>query len=858
VHDNLADAALAMPPELAAQWAKKEAAWLEKRDKIDSLLPQKLGNLVGHLARGGQADVAVALARSLLGIMPSLHTGEQISVSEPRARFDTWDYEQILSAQLPSLVSASCESGFVMFCDLLESAVRFYLGGRDPPEDYSHTWRPAIEDSEQNLLSDPKELLVSAVRDAAVQIIKAESSLLSALADALEKRKWFIFQRIVLHLLRVFPTGNEALIAVQLTDEKKFDKPTLWHEYSFLAKEQFGSLSPQDQSKILTWIDIGPDIEKMRAIDEKMTGKPPTNEQVEYYANHWRLSHLAPIHVSLPEEWRSRYSKLVAQFGEPEHPEYLVYSSGGIGPTSPKNAQELQSMNLSEIANLLKTWQPSGGILDSSPEGLGRVLSGVVTSDPERFAKEALMFQGLDPTYVRGLLGGFRDAAKNGHCFTWHHILKLCQWTVEQPRDNTDKESSLEFDTTWGPARRTVAALLSAGFQKGPCELSSDLRKEAWDVLQPITEDPDPTPEREKSALDTGSLDPANLSINSVRGEALHTVIRYALWVKRHLDKNSTSEQSRGSTLDKIPEARAVLDAHLDLGRERSLAIRVVYGQYLPQLLFLDKEWSSRRLPEIFPTDKSLQDLHDATWEAYLAYCPPYESVFEVLHDKYLAAVNRLDEAPSKWRYVGADPMERLAEHLMVLYWRGKLDLENVILKQFFAKAAGNLRRHSLSFIGRSLLNTKEEVPAAVLERLKALWISRLQAITSSGSSNLEEFSSFGWWFASGKFESNWGLEQLLSVLQSAGHAEADHQVINRLRDLSSESPELTMECLALMFGSKDASLIFLAWREQVYKILNAAISSGNQKAHEKAVTLINRLTALGHTELRTLLGKSS
>jgi hypothetical protein len=859
VHADLTDAALAMPAGLAAEWAKKEAAWLDKRDSIDFLLPQKLGNLVGHLARGGQADVAVALARSLLGIIPPSHTGQQISVSEPRAKFDNWNYEQVLQAQLPSLVSASGESGLAMFCDLLESAVHFYLGGREPPEDYSHAWRPAIEESEQNVPSAPKELLVSAVRDAAVQIIKAESSRLLALADGLEKRKWFIFPRVVLHLLRVFPTGNDALIAIQLADKRKFDELTLWHEYSLLAKEHFGSLSPQDQSKILTWIDSGPDIEKMKTIEEKRTGNPPRKEQMERYADHWRLSHLAPIHASLQEEWKFRYSKLVAQFGEPEHPEYLVYSSGGVGPTSPKNAQELGSMSVPEMASFLKTWQPSGGILDHSPEGLGRVLSGLVTSDPERFSKEALMFQGLDPTYIRGLIGGFRDAVKNGHCFTWQGILKLCQWTVDQPRDISDRESSLESDTTWGPARQSVAGLLSAGFQRGPCELSYDLRKEAWNVLQPITEDPDPTPEREKSALDMGSLDPTNLSINSVRGEALHCVIRYALWVNRHLDENSTGERSRGCGLDKIPEARVVLDSHLDLGREPSLAIRVIYGQHFPQLLFLDKEWSSkRRLPEIFPSDKALQDLHDATWEAYVVYCHPYESVFEVLHDEYLAAVNRLGEAPSKWRYLGADPKERLAEHLMALYWHGKLDIGSPILARFFEKAPGAVRGHGLSFIGRSLLSMKEEIPATALERLKRLWEWRLDTATSAASSNNEELPFFGWWFASGKFDSNWGLKQLFLVFQNAGHTEADHQVINRLRDLTPQFPELTMDCLTLMCGSNDASLIFLAWRGQVHEILDAAIRSGNQRAHEKAVTLINRLTALGHTELRTLLGKNS
>jgi hypothetical protein len=272
----------------------------------------------------------------------------------------------------------------------------------------------------------------------------------------------------------------------------------------------------------------------------------------------------------------------------------------------------------------------------------------------------------------------------------------------------------------------------------------------------------------------------------------------------------------------------------------------------------LDKKWCSKRLPLILPSDKALQDLHDATWEAYVVYCHPYESVYEILHDEYLVAANRVGETLSKWRYLGADPKERLAEHLLTLYWHGKLDIGNPILARFYEQAPAALRRHSLSFIGRSLLSTEEEIPATVLERLKRLWEWRLDTTTSAASSNTEELTSFGWWFASGRFGSDWELKQLSSVLQSAGHTEADHQVINRLKDLAPQSPELTVDCLALMFASKNASLIFLAWREQAHEILDTAIRSRNPKAHEKAVILINRLTALGHTELRTLLGKNT
>jgi hypothetical protein len=130
------------------------------------------------------------------------------------------------------------------------------------------------------------------------------------------------------------------------------------------------------------------------------------------------------------------------------------------------------------------------GLFESSPEDF--VLSEVVSSEPNRFANDALQFRGVDPTYVRALLGGFRESVKQKRSFAWTAILELCQWVMEQPRDITGQQESFEFDVGWSRTRRTIADLFSAGFETGPCELPFDLRYDAWKVLEPIAEDPDP------------------------------------------------------------------------------------------------------------------------------------------------------------------------------------------------------------------------------------------------------------------------------------------------------------------------------------------------------------------------------
>ncbi|MGD0177792.1 MAG: hypothetical protein ABSA50_03985 [Candidatus Bathyarchaeia archaeon] len=859
VHSDLVDAALAMPPVLAAEWAKKEIDWIEKRDRINFLLPQKLGELIGHLARGKQADAALELTRSLLGTFSSEDERKGISPLEPQARLDTWHYAQILQTAVLDLIAAAGEKALVLFCELLESAIQTYVKSSGP-EDYSYLWRPAVEDSEQNLLSDPKELLVSAVRDSAFQIIKMDLIRLPAIVGQLEKRKWLIFQRIALHLLRTFPSGYDTLIAEWLADQLKFGNLGLWHEYSLLAQDHFGDLSLEDQDKILKWIGDGPDVKKFNAMEGNRTGKAPSKEEIEHYVKRWRLTYLASIHSSLPEKWITRYDELKKELGEPEHPEFLIYSGGGFGPTSPKNAQELQLMSAAEIVSFLKTWHPNGGFLASSPEGLGRVLSGIVSSNPARFAEVTNLFREIEPTYVRALLTGLREAVKQKHSFAWATILELCQWVMEQPRTITDRKDNFESDMGWVWTRKTIADLLSAGFETGPGELPYDLRNKAWNVLERITEDPDPTPEQEKANYDTPNMNPSELSINSVRGEAIHAVVRYALWVRLHLEKETDSEQRVAHGFDEMPEARAVLDAHLDPARESALAIRAIYGQWFPWLLLLDKRWAFSKVSSIFTHEANLRDFHDVAWEAYLVYCPPYNNVVDVLHEEYAEAVERLGEAVSKWRYIGADPRERLAEHLMILYWRGKLNLTDVILRRFFERASDNTRGHALSFVGRELSNVKEEIQTSTLERLMMLWEHRLETseLSKTGSIKVRELAAFGWWFASNKFDNKWALTQLSAILMRVDQVEAEHQVIKRLAYLVPKFPEQVIQCLSLMITESKGSLLVLAWREQVRLILGAGANSENPKARENAVILINRLTALGHLEFRDLINKTS
>ncbi len=845
---DLADAILNMPPDVAVQLVDKAKEWANS-PSLDPLLADKLGALIVHLAQGGQLEAALSLAERLLDILPDpsiSDTGAGNALEEflkpspePKAKIDLWYYEQLLKKHIPELVKVAKLDALGLLCDLLDKALRFSQRRReDKTEDYSF-WCPAVEEHPPIPRGNLKEALVDGIRDAAELLIREELVSLPEIVELLESRSWPIFHRIALHLLRQFPEEAPDLIADRLTDRALFDSISLYHEYGLLLREQFRMLDPDQQKLILNWIREGPNPKQLER---------KSKEESEQYKKHWQRDKLYWLQDDLPKEWRRHYEALVEELGEPEHPEFPVPSGTvWIGPTSPKTAEELQRMSVEEIVDFLRRWQPPSELpFEPSPEGLGRELVKVISQTPERFAGEAIKFKDLDPRYVRALICGLREAAKQRKMFDWEPVLELCQWVVEQPREIEGRTvRRLEADPHWGWTRTEIARLLGVGFDKKI--IPFNLRSTAWEVLLPITDDPDPTPEDETRS----DLNPLELAINTTRGEAIDTVIRYALWVRRHLESLPDGEERIVRGFAEMPEVQKVLERHLDPAQDPSLAVHSMYGRWFSDLALIDLQWARDNAKQIFPLAEQGSAYFKAAWNAYLIFCRPYDSVFEILRDQYHYAVERIGLHRDDVRWP-ADPDEKLAEHLMELYWRGKIALDDPLLTGFWEKASDGLRGHALSFVGRSLKRTNGDIPLEILKRLKLLWESRIKEIKRNPSAHEKELTAFGWWFVSEKFDMDWAIAQLAESLKLVPKTEPDHIVLEHLGKIVETHPEESVECLRRVIEGDRAGWTIYVSRDRIRKTLEVALRLPS--ASKKAEKVINVLYSRGFPEFRDLL----
>ena len=854
VHDDLADIALTLPGPLAAKLVPQAKTWIQTPYEL--LLPEKLGALVSKLTQEGEAGSALDLARAVLEVLPD--PKPIILVPEPRARFDAWNYERILRKDIPQLVKAVGMPALTLVCDLLDRAVT--LGQKDNqgggPEDYSSIWRPAIEYGRDSL-HGVADVLTSAVRDCAEELVTEGIATTAEVIQALEKRRWQIFHRIELHVLRRFADRAPDLVAERLREPARFDYSGIVREYSLLAKEQFGHLDTGDKDRILAWIEAGPDLENFKARWGRFTGQAVSDEDARRYAKGWRRDRLTLFLDHLPEDWKVRYQELVREIGQPNDLiEARQITGGAFAPASPKSSDDLSKMSIPEMIAYLRSWQPSNEPFGEKIAGLASELGAIVAADPSRLASEAQRFKNLDPTYVREFLYGFSEPAKKKIDFDWKEILALCQWATGQPPTIHGQKGGLfDRDPDWGWTRSTIARLLSTGFEADAVPI--ELRREAWEIVEQLTEDPSPTAEDEARYLGKDKSDPSSLSINSTRGEAMHNVIQYALWIRRDFEKRPNAKELTGRGFEEMPEVQRVLDRHLDAAIDPSLTSRSVYGRWLPWLHFLDGSWTEKNLAKIFPKNETLRKLWDCTWTTYVVHCEAYNNVFELLKSEYSFAVEHIGEHAFGGSHLG-DPDERLANHLMTLYWRGKVSLteENGLLQRFYAKAPDKLRGYSATFVGRSLGNEGGDVAPEIIERLKTLWTTRCTVASSATGtvSYVEEMGQFGWSFVSKKFDDDWAILQLAESLKIAKKTAPDHLVVERLANLSGRFPRKAVECLAMIVEGDLEGWGVLGWRDDARKVIAGAIGSGDVAARSAATNLAHRLGSRGYFEFKELL----
>ncbi len=655
--------------------------------------------------------------------------------------------------------------------------------------------------------------------------------------DVLRGHKYSFFRRLELHLYYLYPDRFNNEIRELLINGEAMKTSYLRREFLPLLEDQFPKLDQTFQSKILNNIKCGP---------EAIEIEGQTEENVGIQKERWQLRFLTPIKDYLPDDWKQKYQKMIGRHGELAMEEEEV--TGWIGPTSPLTAEEINDLKPEEVLDYVAEWSPpKQAFRASSPEGLGRLLEQTVQERSLEFSRlaERLSEKKARPVYISHFLSGLSHALENERPIEWLPIVKLGEVIIDTDKIGEFSKPSINSEIGWKGAHKSMVRLFGVGFVSKKYSVPWEFRKTVWEIIKAVTNDDDPTAEYEQDYLG-GNMDPFTLSINTVRGEAMHTVIKYAFWCSQNLDREGTKTvKSR-----MVPEAKSLLNKHLDLAVDNSLAIRSVYGRYTPQLVYLDREWVQKNVTKIFPKESSKKAHWVAAWGAYLRN-GVYDTTFEVLKDEYRRSFSLLTAEPLKGHRV-IDIDRRLPHHLMIGYAKGLADEDLIVA--FFNEAPVYVRAEAIHFVGRSILQKRipdsTQAPKLLVKKFRELWDKRLAV----ENPDVEELREFGWWFARSPFDKEWTINSLLNTLEATkGDIQQRDEIIEELKDYTKKSPLPTISALDSIARADERGWGIRIKIDDYSHIIQDVIKSSSEEAKKIAAELIDFLGRRGFTDLREL-----
>lgn len=836
---------------------KNEIKWLGSLSKFHPILAKKLGELLRSLSRDGLHGEALSVAEIALDLSQNEHDSENSFGSKVTTKCEWFQYQTILEKMYPELVNLAWDTSLSLLCNLLDKAL---YANRDSDEeargfqDFSYIWRRRLESSNYHS-QDIKDLLITAIIKSTIKILETDPSNLNGMLHIIEQYKWTVFGRIHLFLLQNNTAPDISKIEGALISDRFFDKNDYYHEYYLLLKKYFFNLTLASQEKITKRIverDFSYLTDHGYTDDEQSTAKAI-----------WQIKHLEPIQDHLPTPTKNNYKDLVTKYGEPESKGfYSDTPHAWIGPESPIGFSDLAAKEPKDLIDFLSKWEPATDkMFGPSKRGLGQILDEVITKSPTKYVPFIEVIHTLqEPTYVSATFSGLRNAINQGKTLPWEPIINLCLWVLDNqdqisPRDPSQvSEYNIDPDWTW--TKHTIASLLYtalAPHNDKRMELYP-FRDSIWKILEQLAEDKNPTLEDEQRYSDSEGYD--SLAINSVRGEALHAVMHYALWQYHKFENELGKEKLKSGIFDRLPEVKLLLEKHLDVNHDPLLSTRTVFGKWLPWLITLDEKWVKNSVKLIFPDSDDTFKYRKAAWRTYIKFAQPYSGVFKIIKSEYDFWLLQLPNEDTE-----KDSTNHLAHHLMAFYWRGLVELND--LDTFFKIAAPATCSDAMSYIGLTLRRGDDEIPSEILLRFQALWEYRLATIQSHFAleTHFHELNTFIWWFESMAFDLDWAFQQLKAVLELIKYPQHITVLLDTFKALVEKKTlnpiylSHIVDCLDIMVKSVPGKTRSQFWHWDVELILEQImLRAQDETVRSKVRDLINFIMALGYFDIKKLM----
>jgi hypothetical protein len=850
-----------------------EAALIFSPDAVKKLVPllieyarspyaiskRELANTLPRLAGFGFIAEAMELCYEIIAFKSDPRAQEKITqhradptdwtaILEPLPKLDDWEYQEVLVKGVRPLA----DSAPLQTAKMLINAVTDMIRLKEIPEkenigstnDSSEIWCGRVDQADRAYL-EPKAALVHTLTYACEKVYDTAGSntgMLEELDSALREAKYMIFDRIRYHLYSRHVSETVGWIRESILACADFADSPYGFEFQQMVRvacENVGSglLTESERKTIFDQILSGPDKRRFKEwLAERFTEDLYTERQRYFW-----LTQLKPFASVLFGEYDALYKQLSIERSPPTDDDY---SPLWVGETktgasrSPRSTQDLLAMSDEDLIDYLNEWEnvhrdERQWWVDVDFAGLGRAFGEAIQLQPERFLRWAQKWQQIErPVYFRYAIEAANKRIKEGRQDELKEWIRLCRWIVAQkdsdsaPDPNIGTSETSRVAPNWNLARRAVVDLVEVCVSK-EINISVSWQPQIYELLRAVCTSSDRYLDENKPIITP--RDYLTDAINTTRGRALENLISYGWWLRRQLGQEHS-----------IPEIFQLMQTRFHGKPSLSIPEYTLLAVSFGRLYGLDSRWMEEHVRQFFP--RTNIDIWKAAFGGFLGFNQPFQKWFGVIEPEFQFALENADlsEEESKAR---SSFVNNLGWHLFVHHLWGQFDSRRDLLQLFYARTGPKQWATLFDQVGRSLRAAQTMNPELV-NRFKEFFESRLRV------GNEEELKEFTFWLEAESLDAEWRLRSLSRSLDiTKGRARSASMLVERLRKLADNFPDLAVECFAKLTQAASKERYFYLSPEPAKAILNIGLFSNNPTTVENAMKAQDNLLRMGHVE---------
>lgn len=556
-------------------------------------------------------------------------------------------------------ISLGQQVGKEILC-LLNSNLE-HLIATNEKDSWSTIWQPAIEDHDQNQYHDKTiNILVLAFRDSLVGFLENNQDCAKQYISQLLSSELEIIQRIAIFGVSKLDEIDCSVLDILITE--KYFNYNFHHEMWCFLNQKYEGFDDAYKVEVL---DI---ISKILRYDDN---GDLLKEASAYAQSRWFF---AIKNIGLKE--KAAYEKSVEISGvEPEHPDFLSYSSGGlVTTTSPFSANELASFSIEELIEKLSLYESQGGYPEAGVEGLSNALKDVIKSDPSKYYGSLNKFIALDLAYNYAVIESFADLAIEDAALPWDDVWKLLLnysfnlisnsvfWEIPKKRKDGEFSATPDWIVT------SLSRMINVGVDHKSYAFNEGHDEIAFRIIQHLLENQ----KGEKFDLES---DAVAIAINSPRGHCLKALIHLAL-------KSFRESKTSKLNLESSPWSKFEPNFDLELNNTENYNYEFVtlVMNYLPNFLFMNHDWLLGNLDKIFSEEDEVK------WSCAMQGYSYVSSVQKELYS-YLKE-NKHFERALKDKAIPDHVSKRIIQQIAISYIYGneEIDDDTSMIRQLLEK----------------------------------------------------------------------------------------------------------------------------------------------------------------------------